>query len=715
MEGMTLRPLCHETTGATCCPGRGCGGRNSACGRLWQTIRMYLEHFGLTSQPFTIAPNPRFVYLSPQHREALAHLLYGVQVGGGFVVMTGEVGTGKTTLCRCLMEQLPEDVDIALIFNPRLSARELLASICDELRIAQPGPLASIRVLIDRLNHHLLEAHARGRRTVVLIDEAQNLKRDVLEQVRLLTNLETNESKLLQIMLVGQPELRDVLKEERMRQLAQRITARFHLEPLSFDNTRHYVQHRLSVSGARAPIFSSAAIARVHCYSKGIPRLINLICDRALLGAYSQGRIDVSPAIVNKAAREILVQPKPCRVVRTGFSIAAGVAAVVAAAIGTGGWEMVAEAPQSWLRPWSDPAPAVAGSDVPVVIRRPPAASPNGAAVQDPPASAVVPQVATEAVAADTAPPSVTPEPPNFPTTAPTPNALGIGNPLQSQTVDESPPLPPGEGRVRAEAHNGSTSAPQPQGAQALTPTGIAPLAALSPQGEEPNSTPLAPTPPEPATPPAAAEPAPPSDPPLPVRLGAAAAVAPAQALLALWGVASRAGDDACGVARGHGLRCFHFEGDWPALQRLDHPALLELQSAEGGFRPALLIRAEPNRQPLLELNGERFAVAEAELLPLWRGKALILWKPPAGYGGSMELGKHGNEVGWLRRQLGVTATKAGQENHYDAALQSRVTAFQQKHGLRPDGIAGPLTLITLQASATDGPRLGSSADSPQN
>lgn len=166
---------------------------------------MYLEHFNLTSRPFTIAPNPRFVYLSPQHREALAHLLYGVQVGGGFVVLTGEVGTGKTTLCRCLLEQLPEDVDMALIFNPRLSARELLATICDELHIGHGGGLASIKVLIDRLNHHLLEAHAAGRRTVVLIDEAQNLRRDVLEQVRLLTNLETNESKLLQIMLVGQP------------------------------------------------------------------------------------------------------------------------------------------------------------------------------------------------------------------------------------------------------------------------------------------------------------------------------------------------------------------------------------------------------------------------------------------------------------------------------------------------------------------------------
>ena len=246
---------------------------------------MYEQHFNFTAPPFSIAPNPRYVYLSPQHREALAHLLYGISIGGGFVVLTGEVGTGKTTLCRCLMEQLPEDVDIALIFNPRLNARELLASICDELKISNPGEKTSIRRLIDLLNHHLMDTHARGRRTIVLIDEAQNLSYDVLEQIRLLTNLETNVTKLLQIILVGQPELNTLLARPNLRQLSQRITARYHLLPLSLAETGAYISRRLAVSGVTRRIFSRLAVGRIHRLSVGIPRLINLICDRALLGA----------------------------------------------------------------------------------------------------------------------------------------------------------------------------------------------------------------------------------------------------------------------------------------------------------------------------------------------------------------------------------------------------------------------------------------------
>jgi len=270
---------------------------------------MYLQHFNFTDQPFSIAPNPRYVYLSPQHREALAHLLYGISVGGGFVVLTGEVGTGKTTLCRCLLEQLPEDVDIALIFNPRLNARELLASICDELNIANPGEKGSIKRLIDVLNHHLLDAHARGRRTIVLIDEAQNLSFDVLEQIRLLTNLETNETKLLQIILVGQPELQSLLARKNLRQLSQRINARFHLHPLSASETLVYINHRLAISGVSRPVFSRRAVSRIYRLSGGIPRLINLICDRALLGAYTLGKTTVSAAIVGKAAKEVLPSP----------------------------------------------------------------------------------------------------------------------------------------------------------------------------------------------------------------------------------------------------------------------------------------------------------------------------------------------------------------------------------------------------------------------
>lgn len=266
---------------------------------------MYTQYFNLAELPFSIAPNPRYLYLSAQHREALAHLLYGIGVGGGFIVLSGEVGMGKTTLCRALLDQLPDDVEIALIFNPRLNSRELLASICDELQISYPGSRASLKQLIDALNAHLLAAHAKGRRVIILIDEAQNLRFDVLEQVRLLTNLETDQTKLLQIILVGQPELNQLLDRPNLRQLSQRITARYHLEPLQLEATGEYVRHRLKVAGGREDLFSRSGIREIQKRSAGIPRLINLIGDRALLGAYTLGRRRVDGKIVRRAALEL--------------------------------------------------------------------------------------------------------------------------------------------------------------------------------------------------------------------------------------------------------------------------------------------------------------------------------------------------------------------------------------------------------------------------
>lgn len=244
--------------------------------------------------------------MSPRHQEGLAHLLYGINFGGGFVALTGEVGTGKTTLCHCLLQKIPENIDIALILNPKLNAVELLATICDELGIIYDKKRLSLKNLVDLLNQHLLTAHANGRRTVLLIDEAQNLSMEVLEQVRLLTNLETNKTKLLQIILVGQPELKESLKRQDLRQLNQRITARYHLLPLSLDETRAYIHHRLTVCNGRPEIFKESAIRKIHKLSSGIPRMINILCDRALLGAYSTNTHEITPAIVNAAAKETL-------------------------------------------------------------------------------------------------------------------------------------------------------------------------------------------------------------------------------------------------------------------------------------------------------------------------------------------------------------------------------------------------------------------------
>lgn len=267
---------------------------------------MYHEFFGLKEPAFSIAVNPRYLFMSDQHREALAHLLYGIQ-NGGFVMLTGEVGTGKTTIIRCLLEQLPGNTDIAIILNPMASAPELLSTICDELGVEYIADELTVKVLTDALNQFLLDNHRKGRKTVLLIDEAQLLKVPVLEQIRLLTNLETTTEKLLQIMLVGQPELKKLLARPALRQLSQRITARFHLEALNLVESKAYIYHRLKVAGMpehQLP-FSDAIIKKIHEFSGGIPRLINVICERLLLGAYAQNRHQVDKQIFAAAVKEV--------------------------------------------------------------------------------------------------------------------------------------------------------------------------------------------------------------------------------------------------------------------------------------------------------------------------------------------------------------------------------------------------------------------------
>lgn len=266
---------------------------------------MYNEYFGLKEAPFSIAPDPRYLFMSEQHREALAHLVYGFNSDGGFVMLTGEVGTGKTTVCRCLLEQIPDNTAIAFILNPKLTVEELLATVCDEFGIKYPPDNTSVKVFVDLINAYLLEAHAKGRKAVLLIDEAQNLSAEVLEQLRLLTNLETNQRKLLQIILIGQPELRDKLSEPGLRQLSQRIIARYHLGALSKKDISAYVSHRLSVAGLRDQLFPETVTNILYRLTGGVPRLINVLCDRALLGTYSMNKSLVSSSTLKKAAHEV--------------------------------------------------------------------------------------------------------------------------------------------------------------------------------------------------------------------------------------------------------------------------------------------------------------------------------------------------------------------------------------------------------------------------
>ena len=267
---------------------------------------MYTSFFGLHEKPFSITPDPRYLFMSERHGEALAHLVYGVTESGGFVQLTGEVGTGKTTLVRSLLlNRIPDNADVAVVLNPQITVHEFLLTICEELSIDVEAPKDSIKALTDALNHHLLSAHADSRRTILVVDEAQNLSPAVLEQVRLLTNLETSKQKLLQIILIGQPELRELLDRNDLRQLAQRITGRYHLEPLTRDETAQYIEHRLRVAGALGEVMDSGAKKEVFKLSQGVPRLINVICDRALLGAYSQESRIITRHLIKRAAAEV--------------------------------------------------------------------------------------------------------------------------------------------------------------------------------------------------------------------------------------------------------------------------------------------------------------------------------------------------------------------------------------------------------------------------
>lgn len=261
---------------------------------------MYCEFYGFSEKPFTITPNPRFIFLSSNHREALAHLVYGIDTHAGFIAMTGEVGTGKTTLLRSLLTRLePEKYRSALIFNPCLSGEQMLAAICREFCI-EAEEKNSFGYL-DALNRFLLEQHTAGRIVVLVIDEAQNLAPDVLEQLRMISNLETESDKLIQIILAGQPELGALLARHDLRQLSQRITVRCRLTPMGLNDTGEYIQHRLKVSGCRIPgFFPQSAVKKIYRFSQGIPRLINVACEQALVLAWTRESLTVNNAIVNQ-------------------------------------------------------------------------------------------------------------------------------------------------------------------------------------------------------------------------------------------------------------------------------------------------------------------------------------------------------------------------------------------------------------------------------
>lgn len=560
---------------------------------------MYASFFGLNEKPFSITPDPRYLYLSRRHAEALAHLLYGITESGGFIQLTGEVGTGKTTVVRSLLEQLPEHADVALVLNPRLSSQEFLLTICDELHIPVPDR-DSQKQVVDALNHRLLEAHAGGRRVVLIVDEAQNLAADVLEQVRLLTNLETAKQKLLQIILIGQPELREVLARTDLRQLAQRITGRYHLEPLEPDETRAYLRHRLEVAGGRAELFTAGAMTALHRASGGVPRLVNVIADRALLGAWSKEERTVTRPMAQKAAREVFGAPvRQPRRWPAFVAVAMGLAGIaVLAGVGT----------ELWRQHAADEARAAAARAAATI-----AETPMESPFRDEPAPA-------------------------------------SAAPVADAGATDEPPVPESE--------------PEPEPGPSLAER----LAA-----------------------------------------GAAGTDAAFGALFHLWNADYEPGQGtACEQAVAQDLRCALHRGTWSGLVDRNHPAILVLTDEAGRDHQVVLAGVPDTSSARLQVGGEALIVPLGELLQLWYGEYLVLWRPQAGNGRTLLRNASGADVLWLRRTLGDLRGQpvAPQDSPvYDAAVESAVREFQRERRLQVDGIAGAMTLLSLNEALGVGGR----------
>ena len=554
---------------------------------------MYTKYFELTEEPFSIATNPRFLYMSASHREALAHLLYGIRSDSGFVLLTGEVGTGKTTVCRCLLEQLPGNTDVAFILNPKVSVNEMLSSICDELHIAYTGQDSSVKTYVDAINRYLLKQHAAGRNTVVIIDEAQNLSHDVLEQLRLLTNLETNERKLMRIILLGQPELETLLARPELRQLEQRITARYHLGPLHSSEIGAYVSHRLAVAGRSETVFSSRVIAKLYRKTHGIPRLINVICDRAMMGAYVNSKRKVNGSILNTAAREVMGRMHQpgwfLRVPIVAFALLAGVAATA----------------------------ALFYADI-------------------------------------------------------------------GQISIVSPPTPEGGS---LEVDNQSTVAMMSQDSPEKSVETIA--------EELPNLKPSVTQWPDEA-----------------IAMEGAQTAAHA-VLFKQWNLSLVTDNtEPCTQAIRLGFRCYSGFGNLGSLASNDRPAILTLVDNDGRKYQATLLKLN-SEQATLAFNHGIETVAVQDLEARWRGNYQLLWRATPGGYALLGSGSFGPSVAWLTENL---ITAGIQPLHvvetYNAEVVAAVKAFQRKHGLVADGIAGRMTFIRLN-SATDKsvPRLSHQVD----
>ncbi|WP_461517629.1 ExeA family protein [Porticoccus sp.] len=610
---------------------------------------MYYEsYFDLKETPFSISPDPRYLYLTQNHREALAHLLYGVSSNGGFVLLTGEIGAGKTTVCQCLLEQLPANTDVAYILNPKLEPWEFLATICDELGISYPGNDTSLKHYIDLIHGYLLEAHSKGRNTVLMVDEAQNLSTELIEHLRLLTNLETSEKKLLQIMLVGQPELRDKIALPEMQQMAQRITARFHLGPLSKSEVAAYVRHRLNVAGAKRELFRDDSLNQLWRLTGGVPRLINIICDRALLGTYTLKRHKVDRPVLEDAAAEVLG-----RHVKHGAAMSTawlwGMLAIgLAAAAFWATYYFRDAAPANQILPSFESAQSAEEE----VVSMAPSLLDNTAAdlaqvnelqSDAPPAGddPGEPEIIDEASVLEVmSPPPVVVEDIMTPETA-----AGIGVPeIEASALADADLMQP-------------FVFPQQLSSDALM------LSAYS-------------------------------------------------ALFRRWNIEylPKVGVEPCQFAAGRQLGCMSGQGNLPILLQLNRPSLLTLYDGAGRAYSAALIGVD-EADVILILGGELRRVPLTSLSQWWYGEYQVLWQLPPGYIQPLKKGSSGTAVVWLLQQLGETINADPVLRNFDEQLEQQVKLFQRGNGLIPDGVVGPRTIIALNnASGAELPRLTESA-----
>jgi general secretion pathway protein A len=649
---------------------------------------MYVPFFGLKREPFSIAPDPRYLFMSERHREALAHLLYGVKGGGGFVLLSGEIGAGKTTVCRCFLEQIPERCNVAYIFNPKLTVLELMSSVCEEFGLPseQPEkPTITIKDYLDRINKFLLATHAVGQNNVLIIDEAQMLSADLLEQLRLLTNLETNERKLLQILLIGQPELRDMLARPELEQLAQRVIARFHLEALSETETGQYIRHRLLVSGLKiANPFNENATQRIHQITRGVPRRINLLCDRALLGAYSAGKNEVDINIVNQAAQEVFGQPTRgaartatkrltpsalsgsarasdsgnrsaglvalLQMSRPALLWAAGAAMVLIGALLVGAWMLVTSSSRDKVR---SPAVALTAPAAGGSANSSANASVSGSASAAPQVKKVVTGAVTSAASGvvSSAIPGAAADNPAANNARSAANALSINTPT---TVSSTTEL----------------------------------LTQMSPSGTTENDA--------------------------------------WRALAAAWKSALPADGDPCTAAHNQQLECWDSANSNIGLLRLlDRPGILRLyglNNAQDGSKP---LNAPPSEKPVyalltgltdqtatLRIGGVNKTVTLGSLSRLWRGSFATFWRAPPGYSGQVVDANTGELSTWVSAKLAsLSDPNQPVENRVAGgnAWRVKLSAFQISQGLKPDGLAGPTTFMQLnRATGVDEPRLRS-------